>query len=166
MHLWLACALGTAVSGSPCSYCCPELERQSSLRSLFGSAKRRAILQGSARGVSYRCCRCALHCCALHPKLRSRGPLYRRRLDGRRRRGAQLSQAIGEENKLSKAAAEGLEEALEKARAALSRGLRRVNRALRQGRSNHMIYLVVFAFAVLIGVYVWAKLYRMVRWLI
>jgi hypothetical protein len=29
-----------------------------------------------------------------------------------------------------------------------------------------MVYLVVFAFAVLIGVYVWAKLYRMVRWLV
>ncbi|KAK9845212.1 hypothetical protein WJX81_000170 [Elliptochloris bilobata] len=78
----------------------------------------------------------------------------------------QLSQAIGEENKLSRAAAEGLEETLDRAKAALSRGLKRVNRAMRRGRSNHMIYLVVFAFAVLMGVYVWAKLYRMVRWLV
>ena len=79
---------------------------------------------------------------------------------------AQLSQAIGEENKLSKVAAEGLEETLDRAKAALSRGLKRVNRAMRRGRSNHMIYLVAFAFAMLLGVYVWAKLYRVVRWLI
>ena len=79
---------------------------------------------------------------------------------------AQLSQAIGEENKLSKAAAEGLEETLDRAKAALARGLKRVNRAMRRGRSNHMIYLVLFAFAVLLGVYVWAKLYRLVRWIV
>ena len=55
---------------------------------------------------------------------------------------------------------------MDRAKAALSRGLKRVNRAMRQGRSNHMIYLVVFAFAVLMGVYMWGKLYRMVRWLV
>ena len=53
----------------------------------------------------------------------------------------QMSMAIGEENKLQKQAAETLSDYLEQADVALRRGMRRVNKALRQSKSNHLLYL-------------------------
>lgn len=77
----------------------------------------------------------------------------------------QMSRAIGEENTLQRQQAESLEELMERAKTDLKRGMRRLNRAFQQSRSNHLLYLVVFCIAVFFLLYMWAKMYRMVQWL-
>ncbi|BDA46283.1 probable Bet1-like protein At4g14600 [Coccomyxa sp. Obi] len=77
----------------------------------------------------------------------------------------EMSRAIGEENKLQRQQAESLEELMERAKTDLKRGMRRLNRAFQQSRSNHLLYLVIFCIAVFFFLYMWAKMFRMVRWL-
>ena len=78
---------------------------------------------------------------------------------------SQMSRAIGEENRLQRQQAESLEELMERAKTDLKRGMRRLNRAFQQSRSNHLLYLVIFCIVIFFGLYMWAKMYRMVRWL-
>ena len=69
----------------------------------------------------------------------------------------QLSRAIGEENQLQRKQAESLEELMEQARAGLKRGMRRLNKAFHQSRSNHLIYLFLFCVSVSFLLYFWSK---------
>ena len=72
--------------------------------------------------------------------------------------------AIGEENKLQKQAAETLSEYLEQADVALRRGMRRVNKALRQSKSNHLLYLALFCLAVFFMLYFIIRTYNLIVW--
>ena len=76
----------------------------------------------------------------------------------------QMSMAIGEENKLQKQAAETLSEYLEQADVALRRGMRRVNKALRQSKSNHLLYLALFCLGVFFMLYFIIRTYKLVVW--
>jgi len=75
----------------------------------------------------------------------------------------QVAKAIGEENVLQTQAATSLEETLEQARLAMKKGIRRVNRALQQSKSNHFLYLALFCLAVFFALYLWARVYHFVK---
>lgn len=75
----------------------------------------------------------------------------------------QVARAIGEENVLQAQAASSLEEALEQASLAMKKGMRRVNRALQQSKSNHFLYLALFCLAVFFALYLWARVYRFIK---
>ncbi|CAL5227739.1 g10755 [Coccomyxa viridis] len=76
----------------------------------------------------------------------------------------QMSMAIGEENKLQKQAAETLSDYLEQADVALRRGMRRVNKALRQSKSNHLLYLALFCLGVFFMLYFLVRTYKLIAW--
>lgn len=75
----------------------------------------------------------------------------------------QVAHAIGEENVLQAQAANSLEEVLDQAGVAMKKGIRRVNRALQQSKSNHFLYLALFCLAIFFALYLWARLYRFVK---
>lgn len=77
----------------------------------------------------------------------------------------QVSRAINQETELSRQEAASLEEILDNAKVAMKRSMRRLNRALEQSKSNHLLYLVVFVLAVFFLIYLWAKFYRLMKWL-
>lgn len=76
-----------------------------------------------------------------------------------------MSEAIGEENRLTAQVMDSLETAMEQARLSLRKTMKRLGRAYRQSRSNHMLYLVMFALAMFFAVYFWSKLSRFFKWL-
>lgn len=55
------------------------------------------------------------------------------------------------------------EEVLDQASLAMKKGMRRVNRALQQSKSNHFMYLAVFCLAIFFALYLWARIYRFVK---
>jgi hypothetical protein len=57
------------------------------------------------------------------------------------------------------------EESMEKARSALKRSMKRMNKAYEQSKSNHLLYLVLFSLATLLGLYFFAKIVGTVRWI-
>lgn len=75
-----------------------------------------------------------------------------------------MSMAIGEENKLQKQAAETLSEYLEKADLALKRGMRRVNKAFWQSKSNHLLYLALFCLGIFFMLYFLIRTYKLITW--
>lgn len=77
----------------------------------------------------------------------------------------EVSSAIHEENKLTRQVMEGLEDAMEKARATLKKTMKRIDRAYRDSKSKHMLYLFLFAMAAFFIVYAWTKVYRFLKWL-
>ena len=77
----------------------------------------------------------------------------------------QVSRAINQEAELSRQDAASLEEVLENAKVAMKRSMRRLNRALEQSKSNHLLYLVVFVLGCFLLIYLWAKFYRIIKWL-
>jgi hypothetical protein len=54
---------------------------------------------------------------------------------------------------------------MEKAKMALSRSMRRMNKAFEQSKSNHLLYLVLFSFGTLFGLYFFAKIIGTIRWI-
>ena len=75
-----------------------------------------------------------------------------------------MSMAIGEEGKLQKQAAETLSEYMEQAQVALNKGMRRVNKALRQSKSNHLLYLALFCLAIFFLLYCLIRTYKLITW--
>ena len=55
------------------------------------------------------------------------------------------------------------EEVLDQASLAMKKGMRRVNRALQQSKSNHFMYLAVFCLAIFFALYLWARVYALSR---
>jgi len=78
----------------------------------------------------------------------------------------EVSSAIAEENKLQRSIADSLEEAMEKARTGLRKTMRRLNRTYEQSKSNHILWLLLFAVGVFVLLYTWIKFYRLVRWIV
>ena len=77
----------------------------------------------------------------------------------------QVSRAINDEAEKSRQEAASLEEILDNAKIALKRSMRRLNRALEQSKSNHLLYLVLFVLGCFFLIYLWAKVYRFAKWL-
>ena len=55
---------------------------------------------------------------------------------------------------------------MDKARTSLRKTMRRLNRTYEQSKSNHILYLLLFAVGVFILMYSWLKFYRLVKWII
>lgn len=55
---------------------------------------------------------------------------------------------------------------LERSNAALKQGMRKLNKAYKQSKSNHLLYLALFALAVVFFVWFLAKTYRTIRWFV
>lgn len=53
---------------------------------------------------------------------------------------------------------------MEKARHAMKRGMRRMNKALQASRSNHFMHLALFCLAVFFALYAWLRFYRFIKW--
>ena len=60
---------------------------------------------------------------------------------------------------------EGLEAAMDQARASLKKTMKRLGRAYEQSRSNHLLYLVLFALALFFAVFFWNKVRRLLAWI-
>ena len=58
------------------------------------------------------------------------------------------------------------EEVLERSRMALKQGMRKLNRAFIQSKSNHLLYLALFVVGIFFLVYFWSKVYRTIRWFV
>ncbi|KAI3429452.1 hypothetical protein D9Q98_005545 [Chlorella vulgaris] len=76
----------------------------------------------------------------------------------------QVSEAIGEENRLTAQVMDSLETAMEQARLSLRKTMKRLGRAFRQSKSNHMLYLMLFGLAMFFAVFFWSKLSRLWKW--
>lgn len=76
-----------------------------------------------------------------------------------------MSEAISEENRLTGQVMEGLEAAMDQARASLKKTMKRLGRAYEQSRSNHLLYLVLFALALFFAVFFWNKVRRLLAWI-
>lgn len=77
----------------------------------------------------------------------------------------QVSEAISEENRLTAKVMDGLETAMDQARASLRKTMKRLNRAYADSKSNHMLYLVLFAVALFFAVFFWNKVQRLLKWI-
>jgi hypothetical protein len=77
-----------------------------------------------------------------------------------------MSTAIGEEAAVNADLAEGLADALDRARAATRAGLKRLDRAFKRGKSGHMIVLVLFCVGVTVLLYAAAKVRGVARWVV
>ena len=55
---------------------------------------------------------------------------------------------------------------MEKAKLALKQPIKRMNKAYDQSKSNHLLYLVLFASATLLGVYFFAKIVATIKWIL
>ncbi|GMH42795.1 hypothetical protein BSKO_10714 [Bryopsis sp. KO-2023] len=89
-----------------------------------------------------------------------------REIDGLRSqigRLKEVSKAIHEEAKEQSKLAEALQEALDQGRFALKKASKRLNLVYDKARSNHLVYLVLFAFAVVMGVWFLAKVAHVTR---
>lgn len=75
-----------------------------------------------------------------------------------------MSEAIGEENRLTAQVMDSLETAMEQARLSLRKTMKRLGRAFRQSKSNHMLYLMLFGLAMFFAVFFWSKLSRLWKW--
>ena len=58
------------------------------------------------------------------------------------------------------------EEAMGRAKVGLRKTVRRLNRTYEQSKSNHILYLLLFAVGVFAILYAWVKFYRLIRWII
>eukprot|EP00891_Asterochloris_glomerata_P007438 jgi/Astpho2/7438/gw1.00114.194.1_t len=72
----------------------------------------------------------------------------------------EVASAIGEESKLQNSAIAGLEDAMERAQHAMKRGLRKVNKALQQSKSNHFMHLALFCLLIFCVLYAWLRFYK------
>ena len=74
-----------------------------------------------------------------------------------------LAGDIGDESRLQGQLLANLDETLQKARQGVKRGLRKMDKAFKQVNSNHILYLMAFVVMLFLGMYVWAKTYRAVK---
>lgn len=77
----------------------------------------------------------------------------------------QVSTAIAEESRLTQQVLDSLEHAMEAAQMNLKATMKRLNRIFKRAKSNHMIYLLVFALAVFFAVFMFNKIYGFLGWI-
>ena len=75
----------------------------------------------------------------------------------------QLANDIGDESRLQGELLANLDETLQKARQGIKRGMRKMEKAFKQVNSNHILYLMAFVVLLFLGMYLWAKTYRAVK---
>ena len=78
----------------------------------------------------------------------------------------QMGHAIGQEVAAQSEISEKLQEALDSARHLLRRGGKRLERAMRRGRSFYMLYLVAFCFGLAGLLAVLTKLRGLAHWVV
>lgn len=76
-----------------------------------------------------------------------------------------VATAITEENQLQRQILDSLEETMEKVKGALKGTMKRLNRAYKDSKSNHVTYLVLFALAMFFMVYSWHRVSSFLRWI-
>lgn len=54
---------------------------------------------------------------------------------------------------------------MEQARASLGQAMRKLRRAYRQSKSNHMLWVTLFALALFFAVYAWNRTYKLLSWI-
>lgn len=52
---------------------------------------------------------------------------------------------------------------MQRAQAALRRGLKKLNRSMARSKSNHLLYLALFVVSIFFVVFFWAKIARILR---
>ena len=77
-----------------------------------------------------------------------------------------MSRAIGAEAKEQGKLMDSLEASMEQAKSMLNMGMKKLNRVARQGKSWHLVYLVLFAVALIVVVLFLAKLAGWIRFFI
>jgi 3-methyladenine DNA glycosylase/8-oxoguanine DNA glycosylase len=77
----------------------------------------------------------------------------------------QVSTAIAEESRLTQQVLDSLEHAIQAAQVNLKATMKRLNRVFKRAKSNHMIYLLVFALAVFFAVFMFNKIHGFLAWI-
>ena len=77
----------------------------------------------------------------------------------------QVSSAIHEGNQVTGQIMESLESAMDTAKVTLKQTMKRLDKVARKTKSQHLLYVILFAFMILLGVYFWTKLLRLLRYL-
>lgn len=75
----------------------------------------------------------------------------------------EVSKAIHEESQQQSQLMQSLEEVLERGRLALKQTMRRLNRVYDQSQSNHLLWLFLFALAIILGTWFLAKMAHFTR---
>lgn len=61
----------------------------------------------------------------------------------------------------------GMQEgAMETARLTFKQTMKRLDRVAKKTRSNHVIYVFLFGFALFMAFYFWTKVYRFLKWIL
>ncbi|KAK3236508.1 hypothetical protein CYMTET_53356 [Cymbomonas tetramitiformis] len=74
----------------------------------------------------------------------------------------EVSAQIGDEVSIRNKLLTDLEGTMEKVSQTIKSSMKKMNKMYNDGSGNHMIFLVLFIFAVFILMYVWKKIYRLV----
>eukprot|EP00803_Ostreobium_quekettii_P011190 evm.model.scf_4956.1 EVM.evm.TU.scf_4956.1 scf_4956:1708-3562(-) len=75
----------------------------------------------------------------------------------------QVSQAIHEESQSQSFLMQSLEEVMERGRLALKQTMKRMNRVYEQAQSNHLLWLALFAFAIIMAIWFLSKMAHFTR---
>mmetsp|Transcript_13568 Transcript_13568/g.41031 ORF Transcript_13568/g.41031 Transcript_13568/m.41031 type:complete len:125 (-) Transcript_13568:1251-1625(-) len=78
----------------------------------------------------------------------------------------QVAGAIHEEQNVQNGILSNLEETMEQARLGLSTTMKRLSRTIQGSKSNHLLYLLLFAVGVMAALWLLTKAYRIVRWVV
>eukprot|EP01026_Neomeris_dumetosa_P030125 TRINITY_DN2417_c0_g1_i2.p1 TRINITY_DN2417_c0_g1~~TRINITY_DN2417_c0_g1_i2.p1 ORF type:complete len:136 (+),score=12.12 TRINITY_DN2417_c0_g1_i2:150-557(+) len=73
---------------------------------------------------------------------------------------------INEENKENTRVMDELQAYMDRAKMAMDRGMKRLSKVYKQGGSNHLLFLVLFAIGVIMFLYFFTKVVKFVQWLI
>jgi protein transport protein SFT1 len=77
----------------------------------------------------------------------------------------QVSTAIAEESRLTQQIVDSLEHAIQAAQMNLKATMKRLNRVFKRAKSNHMVYLLVFALAMFFAVFMFNKIHGFLAWI-
>lgn len=76
----------------------------------------------------------------------------------------QVAGAIHEEQNAQSGILSKMEESMEQARLGLSSTMKRLGRTFQNSKSNHLLYLLLFAVGVMVALWCLTKAYRFVKW--
>jgi hypothetical protein len=74
-----------------------------------------------------------------------------------------MARQIGESVEENSVVTNSLEETMENAKAALRKGMKRLNRTFARSKSNHLLYMALFVAGIFFVVIFWARVARLLR---
>eukprot|EP01023_Acetabularia_acetabulum_P033074 TRINITY_DN3092_c0_g1_i1.p4 TRINITY_DN3092_c0_g1~~TRINITY_DN3092_c0_g1_i1.p4 ORF type:complete len:137 (-),score=25.38 TRINITY_DN3092_c0_g1_i1:255-665(-) len=77
-----------------------------------------------------------------------------------------LAGQINDESKENTRIMDELQAYMDRAKTAMSRGMKRLTKVYKQGGSNHLLYLVLFALAVFMFLYFFTKVVKFFAWFV